>query len=173
MAYLAYLKTTNAILSQQIPDTVGEEIESKLADRLNTLSDCIDMYVARIEAETDKLWKYYVNEKKQQDAESCEWFRLQVADDGFAPRICANDEVLVHKQSEVESGDIAVVTIDGGETAILRRIKRDKSGMLLFVDNNVGKRFEPIVIGNDERDRVRIYGKVISNIGNAQEVKPQ
>lgn len=171
--YLAQLKTIKDIMHLHIIDADNAQINVDFSNELTALLDCIEMYAARIEAETDKLWEYYRKEKKQNEVDNPEWFRLKVVDDGFAPQIYVNDDVVVHRQSEVESGDIAIVTIDDSKNAILRRISRDDNGMILFSDNQIGKRFEPIVIDNNELDRVRIIGKAVSIIRNLQEVKPQ
>lgn len=171
--YLSQLKTIKDIIHVHIVDANNAQINVDFSNELTALLDCIEMYAARIEAETDKLWEYYRKEKKQNEVDNLEWFRLKVVDDGFAPQICQNDDVVVHRQSEVESGDIAIVTIDDSKNAILRRIRRVDNGMILFADNQIGKRFEPIVIDNAELDRVRIFGKVVSTLRNLQEVKPQ
>ena len=97
-----------------------------------------------------------------------ECFALEVTDYGFYPRILPGDTVIVHRQPDVESGELAVVMIDSDTNTVLRRIKIDADGgMILTADNPIlkmtqSKRYEPIVISAAERYRVHVFGKVIS-----------
>lgn len=89
---------------------------------------------------------------------------LKVIDDGFAPGILPNDIVTIHKQSDIENGELAAVMVDGKLNAILRRVYFTESGITLTTDIVEGKqnRYELIVIPAAELYRVHICGKVIS-----------
>lgn len=95
-----------------------------------------------------------------------ECFGLKVVDDGFLPLIMPDDVVIVHKQSDVESGELAAVMINGDTNAVLRRIWHDKNGgMILTVDGMIPRkdsRYEPVTIDADELYRVHCFGKVVS-----------
>ena len=46
-------------------------------------------------------------------AKNDEYFGLVINGDSMEPRICKGDVVIVRKQSDIDSGDIAIVIIDG------------------------------------------------------------
>lgn len=91
-------------------------------------------------------------------------FAVCVDDNGFAPDIISGDKIIIHKQSTVENGDIAAVSVDGDINTVLRRVHYSEHGLTLTADNGMGKRFEPITIEADKLDRVHIFGKVVSRI---------
>lgn len=99
-----------------------------------------------------------------------ECFALQVTDDGFSPYIMPNDIVIVHKQPDVENGELAAVMIDDDTNAILRRVWRNDSGITLTADNVCGKQYEPITIDHNESYRMHCFGKVISLMRDLQGV---
>ena len=67
------------------------------------------------------------------------------------------DLVLVRKQSDVNNGDIAVVTIDD-ETATLKRILKKENILVLQPEN---PSYSSYIFSGEEQNRVRIIGKVI------------
>lgn len=88
-----------------------------------------------------------------------EIFVLKVSGDSMInSRIFDGDLVVVKIQSTVESGEIAVVNVNGDD-ATLKRVKRTPTGqIILFPDN---PKYEPCII-DPENDR--IIGKVIQVI---------
>lgn len=72
-------------------------------------------------------------------------------------RIHDGDLVLVRKQSDVNTGDIAVVTIDN-ETATLKRILKKENILVLQPEN---PSYSSYIFSGEEQNRVRIIGKVI------------
>ena len=72
-------------------------------------------------------------------------------------RIHDGDLVLVRKQSDVNNGDIAVVTIDD-ETATLKRILKKENILVLQPEN---PSYSSYIFSGEEQNRVRIIGKVI------------
>ena len=67
-------------------------------------------------------------------ARSGEFFALSVRGDSMEPRICEHDIVIVRQQSDVDSGDIAVVLINGSD-ATIKRVQKHPSGISLVPFN--------------------------------------
>lgn len=59
-----------------------------------------------------------------------EAFALVIAGDSMEPKLSRGDVVIVRRQEDVESGEIAVVTVNGDDATCKRVIKRD-DGILL------------------------------------------
>lgn len=89
-----------------------------------------------------------------------EFFALKVKGRSMEPRILEGDVVIVRKQEDVESGDIAIVLINGND-ATVKRVKKQKDGITLIA-NNISV-YEPHYYSNDEITQlpVRILGKVV------------
>ena len=64
---------------------------------------------------------------------------------------------LVRRQDDVESGDIAVVVIDG-EEGTLKRVRKQKGVIVLEASNPA---YPPRVFVGEEANKVRIVGRVI------------
>lgn len=89
-----------------------------------------------------------------------EFFALKVKGRSMEPRILEGDVVIVRKQDDVESGDIAIVLINGND-ATVKRVKKQKDGITLIA-NNISV-YEPHYYSNGEITQlpVRILGKVV------------
>ena len=76
------------------------------------------------------------------------------------PRILEGDVVIVRQQEDVDSGDIAIVLVNGDE-ATVNRVKKQEEGITLIATNT--SVYEPHFYSNQEiRDLpVRILGKVV------------
>lgn len=70
------------------------------------------------------------------------------------------DVVIVRRQDDVESGDIAIVLVNGNE-ATVKRVKKQEDGITLIATNT--SVYEPHYYSNKEIEElpVRILGKVI------------
>ena len=90
---------------------------------------------------------------------SGEYFGLQIKGHSMEPRILEGDVVIVRKQEDIDSGDIAIVMVDGSE-ATCKKIKKSDSGIML-IPFNPG--YEPVFYSNDEICSlpVTIIGKVV------------
>jgi repressor LexA len=101
-----------------------------------------------------------------------ECFALKVTDDGFLPSILPDDIVIIHRQPDVENGELAAIMIDGDTNAILRRVRHNEDGGITLTADNAKptkyKRYDPIVIGGDELYRVHCFGKVVSLMRDMQ-----
>jgi repressor LexA len=90
---------------------------------------------------------------------SGEHFALRIEGDSMTPRFCPGDVVIVRKQSDVNSGDVAVVLIDGNEATVKKLIKKGTS-IMLVPNNNI---YEPTIFSAEEINQlpVSIMGKVV------------
>lgn len=88
-----------------------------------------------------------------------EYFALTIRGDSMSPRMQDGDVVIVLKQPEVESGEIAVVTINSAD-ATCKRVRITPEGILLMPIN---PNFEPFFYTHREIERlpIKILGKVI------------
>lgn len=76
-------------------------------------------------------------------------------DSMIGSRIYDGDRVVVKLQQDVESGEIAVVNINGDE-ATLKRVKKTESGQVILYPDN--PKYDPYFVTNE---KARIIGKVI------------
>lgn len=86
-----------------------------------------------------------------------EHFLLRVTGDSMEPQILAGDLAIVHKQEDVDSGDIAVCIVNGDEGTIKRVIKQGRAIVLQAFNPAVPPR---ILAGEDLNDFL-IAGKVV------------
>lgn len=91
-----------------------------------------------------------------------EFFALQVRDDSMLPKLEKGDVVIVKKQEDVETGDIAIVLVNGDE-ATIKQIKKVDGGIMLYGFNP--DVYEPHFYSNQQIEElpVRILGKVIES----------
>ena len=88
-----------------------------------------------------------------------EYFGLKIKGDSMMPRMQNGDVVIVQKQSDVESGDIAIVCINGAE-ATCKQLKKHANGITLISYNAA---YEPMFFTNQEIDDkpITVLGKVV------------
>lgn len=88
-----------------------------------------------------------------------EYFALTIRGDSMEPKISDGDVVIVRKQSDVTSGDTAVIIIDGHDATVKRVIKKD-NGIMLQPTNPA---HEPLFFTHDEVRAlpVVVIGRVI------------
>nr|DAM13951.1 MAG TPA: Repressor protein CI [Caudoviricetes sp.] len=89
-----------------------------------------------------------------------ELFALHIKGKSMEPRICEGDIVIVRKQEDVESGDTAIVLVNGGE-ATVKKVKKTEDGIMLIANNmNV---YSPHFYSNKEIRElpVQVIGKVV------------
>lgn len=94
-----------------------------------------------------------------------EYFALTVKGHSMEPRIWDGDRVIVHKQSDVDSGQTAVVLVNGDE-ATVKRVKKMEGGIMLIALNTAV--YQPhFYSAKDIRELpVRIIGLVKEVRGN-------
>lgn len=92
-------------------------------------------------------------------AASGDIFGLRIKGSSMEPRIAPGDVVIVRKQEDVDTGDTAVVLING-DSATVKKVKKETNGITL-VSNNPA--YDPMYFSNDDIQRlpITIIGKVI------------
>jgi len=88
-----------------------------------------------------------------------EYFGLVIKGDSMLPKLLHNDVIIVKKQSDCDSGGIAVVII-GGENATVKQIKKDQNGITLVPLNT---KYQPDFYSNQDIKKrpVTIIGKAV------------
>ena len=82
---------------------------------------------------------------------------LKVKGDSMEPEMHEGDLVLVRVQDTIESGEYAVVLVDG-EDGLVKRIEIDNTHLSLISENPY---YPPRRFDREQMNRVRIFGKVI------------
>lgn len=95
----------------------------------------------------------------EQTANSGEYFALKIKGDSMEPRMTSGDVVIVRSQSTIESGDIAIVLING-EEATCKKIKHTPEGIMLI---SLNPAYEPMFYSKKQIEElpIRILGKVV------------
>ena len=93
-------------------------------------------------------------------AKTGDFICLKVKGDSMSPVIQDGDLVIIRQQSDVESGDIAVVRINGDE-ATLKEVRKTKEGIMLIGYNQ--SVYPPHYYSNKEIEElpVEVDGKVV------------
>ena len=88
-----------------------------------------------------------------------ELFALKIKGDSMEPRMKEGDVIIVRKQSDVDTGDIAVVLVNGDE-ATVKKIKKRQDGLELIPNNPA---YDIMFYSNAdiELTPVSIIGKVV------------
>lgn len=84
---------------------------------------------------------------------------LKIKGNSMLPRFTPGDVVIVRLQDDVDTGDIAIVMVNGDE-ATCKKIKKTPEGVMLISTN---PEYEPMFYSNQEIADlpVRIWGKVV------------
>jgi repressor LexA len=98
-------------------------------------------------------------ENNQNVAGQEDFFALEMRGDSMEPRIQDGDVVIVHKQAEVKSGDVAVVLISKDE-ATIKKIIKHQNGLTLIPYN---PKYDPATYSKEEITRLPIVviGKAV------------
>lgn len=95
-------------------------------------------------------------------ASSGEFFALKIKGRSMEPKLSEGDIVIVRKQEDVDSGDTAIVLVNGDE-ATVKQIKKTEAGIML-IGFNV-EVYQPHFYSNEQIENlpVRIIGKVVES----------
>lgn len=88
-------------------------------------------------------------------------FALKVTNESMAPRISTGDTVIVRKQDDVNSGEVAVVVLDG-TTVVCKQVIKEGNTLRLVPLNGEFQTRE--FRRDDPKKRFKIIGRVIENI---------
>lgn len=92
-------------------------------------------------------------------AKNGQYIALRIHGRSMEPRMCENDIIIVRLQNDVESGDIAVVFVSGGD-ATCKKIKKLQDGIMLISTNH---EYDTMYYTNKQvKDLpIKILGKVV------------
>ena len=88
-----------------------------------------------------------------------EYVALKIKGDSMEPKMSDGDVVIVRVQPDVESGELAIVMINGND-ATCKKIKKTTEGIMLISTN---PDYEPMFYSNKQIEElpIRIFGKVV------------
>jgi repressor LexA len=109
---------------------------------------------AGIPVDSVEIVEGYIDTPETQVKDGQYFYLRVVGDSMIGSRIYEGDLVLVKKQCDVESGEIAVVRVNSHD-ATLKRVKKLNNQVILFPDN---PKYEPIII---HEEGAEIVGKVV------------
>lgn len=91
--------------------------------------------------------------------EASDFFCLQIRGDSMRPKIDDGDIVVVHKQTDADTGSVVIASING-ENATCKKIRKVDNGIFLMPTNN---EYDPMFFTNEEIESlpVQILGKVV------------
>ena len=147
------LKILSSVLGVSVARLIGgEDIDSK------TLIPVLGFVRAGIPMEAiEDILDY--EEISAEMASRGEYFGLKIKGDSMHPLFQAGDTVIVRRQPDVDSGEVAVVLVNGNDATVKKLIKKDTS-ILLVPENSA---YEPMIFDKNEIASlpVTIVGKVV------------
>lgn len=102
---------------------------------------------------SENIIGYVTIDKKLADPEN--YFALKIVGDSMQPVMYEDDIIIVHRQSDVESGQIAIVLVDGEEGTVKKVIKYDNYIELAAFNSY----YPPRKLSKN--DNFKIIGKVV------------
>lgn len=102
---------------------------------------------------TENIIGYVSVDKKVGDVENC--YALKIIGDSMQPVLYEDDIIIVHKQEDVENGQVAIILIDNEEATVKKVIKYDDYIELVAFNSY----YPPRKLTKD--DNFKIIGKVI------------
>lgn len=98
----------------------------------------------------------------QEMAERGEYFALQIKGDSMAPVLLEKDVIIIRKQPDVESGEVAVVLVNGDD-ATVKKLYKHENGISLVPINPA---YSPSFFSKDD-----ILNKPVSVVGRMVELR--
>lgn len=102
---------------------------------------------------SENIIGYVAVDKKVNDVENC--YALQIVGDSMQPILYEDDIIIVHKQNDVESGQVGIILIDNEEATVKKVIKHEDYIELIAFNSY----YPPKKLTQD--DNFKIIGKVI------------
>lgn len=93
-------------------------------------------------------------------AETGDFFALKIKGDSMEPRITEGDVVIVREQSDVDSGDIAIVLVNGDEGTVKKLMKYENGSIALVASNPA---YQPMLFTPKQIESlpIMVIGKVV------------
>lgn len=155
MAFAKALHTTPAYLMGWDEE---REIQSDRQKRKGVKIPVLGHVVAGIQIDAvEEILDY--EEISPEMARQGEFFALQVKGDSMEPKFSDGDVVIVRKQEDVDSGDIAIILVNGDE-ATIKKVQKFDGGINLVPTNSA---YPVLTYTNKEIEQlpVRVIGKVV------------
>lgn len=151
--------STLVLIADSLDTTISALVEGDTAGRKGVLIPILGKVVAGIPLEAIEEISGY-EEITPELAKTGDFFALEIKGISMEPRILEGDIVIVKKQTYIESGEIAVVLVNGDEATIKQVIKQ-KDGILLHAYNPAA--YAPKFYSNEQIQSlpVEIVGKVV------------
>lgn len=102
---------------------------------------------------SENIIGYVAVDKNVPDVENC--YALQIVGDSMQPVLYEDDIIVVHKQEDVENGQVAIILIDNEEATVKKVIKHDDYIELVAFNSY----YPPKKLTKE--DNFKIIGKVI------------
>lgn len=89
-----------------------------------------------------------------------EYFALQIKGDSMEPKFSEGDVVIVREQPDVESGDIAIVLVNGDDATVKKLVKYENGSIALIASNTA---YAPMIFTAEQIESlpVKVIGKVV------------
>lgn len=126
-----YLLTNKKILKDQFRSS--DEFSKSILSRLGVKIPVLGKVAAGVPLEAIQDIEDY-EEITQEMARKGEYFALKIKGNSMEPKFTEGDVVIVRKQSDVESGEIGVVIVNGCDATVKKIIKQE-NGILLMATN--------------------------------------
>lgn len=93
-------------------------------------------------------------------AETGDFFALKIKGDSMEPRITEGDVVIVREQPDVESGEVAIVLVNGDDATVKKLVKYENGSIALVAFNPA---YQPMLFTPEQIESlpVRVIGKVV------------
>lgn len=155
----AYLDTTYAYLTEQtddpsVPDDDRTGVKIKLFGEV--AAGIPIRQIDNFDPDDDSSWE----EIGRDTAKNGTYFALRIKGDSMEPRIMNGDRVIVRYQETVESGQTAVVAING-DTATCKKVIWDDNGGMILMSNNPAYAPRYFTAAEIQQKPVRILGRVV------------
>lgn len=89
-----------------------------------------------------------------------DFFALKIKGDSMEPRITEGDVVIVREQPDVESGEVAIVLVNGDDATVKKLMKYENGSIALIAFNPA---YPPMVFTPEQIESlpIRVIGKVV------------
>lgn len=147
MGYDVPMENSAFVMKKNL-NTYGDISENKHAfPLLGTVKAGYDYFAS------ENIIGYVSVDKKVNDVENC--YALQITGDSMQPVLYEDDIIIIHKQDDVENGQVAIILIDNEEATVKKIIKHENYIELVAFNSY----YPPKKLTKE--DNFKIIGKVI------------